>query len=240
MKSMEISVRLVRTAINRALSDPQILALFTPRGYGVEQLQEGLALCDVVQNSLETHGSIRLNTVNGTETFNDYWQITKLQYHLDLKVARFAFKNYESSSYFLQLAGKRFTAFDKWHVQAYDFYIGLRNKPELQMVVEKLGLTAERVNLGLQRLNELDAMRSQQETQKGSATSTRRQRGEAFDALNRWVYSFRRYARLALAATPEHLKTLGLESISAKAPKKVEMIKAELPVHNMMSAQQAV
>jgi hypothetical protein len=240
MNSMEFTVRQVRNTLNRAINDPKIMALLTPRGYGFEQLQEGLALCDVVQNSLEAHGSTRLSKANITQTFNENWQNVKYYYHLDVQAARFAFKKNEGSSYFLQLAGKRFTSFDKWYVQAHEFYNGLRNQPELQSAVEKLGLTAERVTLGIQRLNELDAMHSQQQMQQDSATNTSRQRREAFAALNQWVYSFRRYARLALAATPEHLKTLGLESISAKAPKKVEMIKAELPVHNMMSAQQAV
>lgn len=237
MKTMDTKLEPIRMTLSKAISDPEVLALLSRRGYGIEELQEGLALYALARDSAQNQGVARFSRVNATQTFHQRWRVVRIQYNHDVRLARLALKEYQGSRYFLQLDGTRTQAFGEWYEQAKEFYSSLTTQPDLLAAVAALGLTSERINQGIQQLQILEAARSQQQDQTGSAISTQRQRSAALDALNQWMTTFRRYARLALASVPEHLTTLGLDTSSQRTNKKVVMLpnKVESPAQSAMT-----
>ena len=221
MKSMETMLDQSRITLTKAMSDPQLSAALALRGYGAEQLQEGLMLCEVARETMRTEGSARFSKVSAAQTLLQSWKDVKLQYNHDVNMARVALKKYNGSQYFLQLNGTATTNFDRWYAQAHEFYLGLQSQPQLHEVITKQGLTAERIEMGIQSLRSLDELRSQQKSQKGSASRSRQQRDQALETFKRWMSAFRQFARLTFAKTPSHLVTLGLEPASPKTTRKV-------------------
>lgn len=211
MASLEKTLERARIALNNALNEPLVLNTLTQYGYDATRLQEGLALYEAARTLVQVQSDARHSKVSATKSFQQSLRQAKLHYHHDLRAARLALKEHEESRYFLQLKGTRAKQFDSWHEQARDFYFGLRDKPELQMLVATTGVTAERINQGIQWLQALDAARLQKSTEKGSAGDWCRQRNEALLALTRWMGVFRQVARAAFAAQPAYLTTLGLE-----------------------------
>ncbi len=230
MKSMDIVLEQIHTTLRTAINDPEVLTLLSRRGYDIAELQTGMTLVELARDSVQTQGIARFSKVNATQTFHETWRVAKIQYHHDVRVARLALNGLEGSRYFLHLDNSRLYTFDAWYVQAKEFYHSLRNQAELLALVARLGLTNERIDQGIQQLQALAVARTQQQTQKGSAVSSQRQRNQAFEDLTEWMTAFRQYARLALASTPEYLTILGLDSVSQKTSRKANLIKMEAPV----------
>ena len=217
-----------RSILNSAADDPQLLAILTRYGYGYEYLQEGIALCDSARISLQTQSKMRLNKVVARQAFQKNWEFAMLHYNNDLRLARVALKSYSGSSYFLQLNGTRAKEYEAWYEQAQSFYFGLRAEPEMHSLIEQIGLTAERIDHGVQLLQRLDADYQQRKVEKNNSVKTMQQRNEAFLALDRWMFTFRAIARTVLANQPAYLAKLGLEPKSSKAKKKEEVLQVKL------------
>lgn len=237
MKSMEPMLDQARVTLSMALSDPQLLEILARRGYGAEQLQEGMALCEIARNSIQTQGVARFSKVSATQTLQQKWKIAKFQYSHDVQSARLALKEYNGSGYLLQLNSTFPKNFEQWYAQAKDFYFTLNSHLELQTAVAKVGLSAERIAQGIQFLETLEELRTQQKTQQGSARRSRQQRDQEVEAFKRWMSDFRQYARLAFAATPSHLVTLGLEPASPKITRKIEVFQPAAPAGEPVAAQ---
>ncbi len=222
MATIEKTLNQARNALSNATNDPQIAAILARCGYDAERLQEGLALYQAARDTLQIQGDSRFNKVHATERLQSYWKEAQFHYQQDLRAARVALKQTGGTQYRLQLDGKRMKAFDEWLGQAKAFYFGLRNQVELQSVVQSMGLTVERIQQGIESLQTLETFRLQQNVQKGSARAMQRQQQQAINTLERWMTTFRQYARLALASTPEYLVTLDLKPVSYKRKKSEE------------------
>ena len=241
MTSMKKALEQTRIALTNALNDPQISATLASFGYGAERLQEGLALNEAASQSLQIQSDARLNKVTVNDNFQQLWQEAQRQFSYDLRGARLLLKQNPGASQFLQLNGPQSRTFDSWHGQAKSFYLGLRNRPDYQAVVQRMGLTLERINQGIYLLEQLEAIRLQQHVQKGNAGNKRNQRDETFAALDRWMFTFRGIARTAFADNPTHLETLGLAPAARKAKKPTAGLTVMQPAFNpqtlLMAAQ---
>lgn len=229
MTSIEKELAQAYVALHNAANDLQVLATLTLYGYNSQRLQEGLVLYEVAHNSVETQTMAHFSKATGSKSFQQSWREAQLQYSQDRRAARVAFQQNEEIRSFLQLDGSYPKSFDSWHQQARTFYVGLLNQPELQAVVQTLGLTVERIQQGIHFLHQLKTARLQQHAQKGSVGDTRNQRNEAFEALHRWMVTFRQVARAAFASDSVHLATLGLQPESRRQKKKDEVMLGAKP-----------
>ncbi len=230
MATIEKTLEQARITLSNAANDAQLLAILTQYGYGSERLQAGMALYTAARDSVQTESNAQFSKVNATQSFQQDWKVAKLHYQNDLRLARVALKQHDATHHFLQLNGTRSKPFDAWQGQAKDFYLGLRNQSELQAIVEPIGLTTERIEQGIQHLQRLEVVRLQNQAEKGSVVDTRLQRHDTFQALNRWMFTFRQIARAALAGNPAHLARLALEPESRKQKKKDEVMIVAKPV----------
>ncbi len=219
MATIKKSLEQAHVTLSNASSDVELLAILTRYGYGIEQLNEGMALYEAAHHAVQTQNDARFSKVSVTQSFQQNWQMAKFHYQSDLRVARVALKDIQATRRFLQLDGVRADAFEAWLGQAKDFYFGLRNQPELLVVTERLGLTAERIEQGIQHLQSLEVFRLQKHSEKGSAVNSRYQRVESFQALDRWMTTFRQLARIVLAPYPGYLSRLALDPQPRKQKK---------------------
>ncbi len=149
MATFEKSLGLAQTALRNAIDDPKLYSRLAFYGYGLEQLQEGLMLCETVANLQQSQSDTRFNKITIKQNFREHWLEAKFQFQRDLHVARFVFGKDEDTSSALQLNGNYSKNFDTWHKYAKNFYFSLRNKPELQAAVASKGLTPDRIDQGI-------------------------------------------------------------------------------------------
>ena len=224
MATFEKSLGLAQTALRNAIDDPKLYSRLAFYGYGLEQLQEGLMLCETVANLQQSQNDTRFNKITIKQNFQEHWLEAKFQFQRDLHVARFVFGKDEDTSSALQLNGKYGTNFDTWYKHAKNFYFSLRNKPELQAAVASKGLTSDRIEQGIERLAQLEADRRATQAHKGSSSDSRAQRDEAFQKLKRWMVKFRTVARVAFDEQPNLLASLGIPTPSSKPKKKSSIV----------------
>ena len=226
MATMEKILEQARITLSNAASDPQLLTSLSAYGYGSEKLQEGMALYELARVSVQAQNNARFNKAKTQQAFQKTCKLAQVHYRNDLNIARIALKDHADAQVLLQLNSKSGKTFAARHAQAREFYFGLRNKPELQPLVEGAGLTIERINRGIQYLETIDAVRLQQHNESGSVKDTKQERNAAFQALAGWMATFRTIARVAFADQPAKMIRLGLTS----TPHKTKKPEIKLPV----------
>ncbi len=229
MSIIEKTLEQARATLTIATNDAELIAILSRYGYGVEQLQEGKALYEAARDSVRMQSDHHFHKVNTTQAFQELWRLAKLHYQNDLRVARMALKEHQPLRHFLQLEGTRPQSFQSWLGQAKEFYTRLSDRPELLALVAPMGLTSERIEKGLEYMHRLENFRTQRQSENGHSVNTRMQRNESFEALNRWMFTFRMVARGVLALYPAHLMTLGLGTESRKQKKSTGVLLVTRP-----------
>lgn len=219
MASIEKMLEQTHFTLTSATNDPQLLAILTEYGYGNERLQQGLVLYAAARDSLQTQNNVTFSKVNATQLFLQEWKLARLYLHNDLRLARTALKQHDATQRFLHLNMGQTNNFTGWLKQAKEFYFGLRDQAELRGMVEALGLTDEKIEQGIQRIQRLGELRLQRHTEMSSVANTRFQRNKSFDALEQWMSTFRRLARVFLEPYPAYLVALGLGTETRKQKK---------------------
>lgn len=230
MSTIEKTLEQARITLTNATSDAELIAMLSRYGYGIEQLQEGKTLYENARDSVRMQSETYFQKVNTAQAIQELWQLAKLHYQNDLRVARVALKENHPLRHFLQLDGARPQALQNWLGQAKEFYARLSNRPELQTLLAPLGLTNERIEQGIAYMQQLESFRAQRHSEHGDTVNTRLQRNESFEALKRWMFTFRMVARGVLALYPAHLATLGLGTESRKQKKSTAVLLPTKPV----------
>lgn len=230
MSTIEKFLEQARITLTNATNDPELIAILSRYGYGIEQMQEGKVLYANARDSVRMQHDARFQKVNTTQAVQELWQLAKLHYHNDVRTARVALKENQALRHFLQLDGTRPQTLQNWLGQAKEFYTRLSDRPELQALTAPLGLTYERIEQGLAYMQQLESFRAQRQSEQGNSVNTRLQRNESFEALKRWMFTFRMVARGVLAPYPAYLATLGLGTEVQRQKKRTGMLLATRPV----------
>ena len=69
MATMERRLEQARIALTNASNKPQVLATLTLYGYGIERLQEGMALYEAARVAAQTKTTAQFDKLNATESF---------------------------------------------------------------------------------------------------------------------------------------------------------------------------
>ncbi len=213
-----------RIALNNALSDYNVSTTLAAYGYDLARLQEGLTLCENSRAALQLQGSALISKVNASKEFYELWKQAQLHANHDMRIMRLVHKQTNGIRYFVKLDPIPKQGYESWLAQARDFYHRLSTNLELQSLVAPSGITSARIEQGTALLHRLDALRLQQKAERGNESAIRHQRDEMFAALNTWMSTFRQFARIAFAASPEQLAILGMKSAVRKQNKKGEQM----------------
>ena len=155
MVAMERILEQARITLSNAASDPQLLARLSVYGYSSEKLQQGMALYELARVSVQAQSNARSNKAKTQQAFQKTCKLAQVHYRNDLNIARIALKDHADAQVLLQLNSKSGKTFAARHAQAREFYLGLRDKPEFQPIVEGAGLTSSASTAGFNTWKQL-------------------------------------------------------------------------------------
>lgn len=224
MATFEKTLEQVRIALRNAMDDPQLLSTLSLYGYGMERLQEGMAYYETANAQLQSQNDANFAKTKTLRSFEKNWETARFYLQSDLKVAQFVLSKDESMDPLLPVNTPNSRNFDKWREHAKSFYLGLRKDPELQAAVASMGLSAERIEIGIERLRALEEERRAIQSQKGNTNDSRKRRSAAFQELHHWMIRFRKIARVAFEAQPGYLSSLGIQPPTQQSKQKKKSV----------------
>jgi hypothetical protein len=199
-----------RNAITNAMGNKEISLALAGYGYDKKRLQDGLSLCEKVE---------QLNAVKHEEYGEQYEATDALKaarveanklYMKHVKLARIAFKKERLISGALMLDGNRSDSYTGWLNQANVFYTNALKRENVLTGFALLGITREELEEGQARVKEVEKKFSHQNEQTSEAQDATRQRDLVFDDLDEWTGDLIAVSRIALEEKPQYLEMLGV------------------------------
>jgi hypothetical protein len=132
----------------------------------------------------------------------------KALYKEHLNIARFVYRDDSLMQDQLQLKGNRKGDWAGWLAQVLGFYTKVETSA--LAVMKKNGATAEDLARGKAMAQALTAAYEDKKSNKGDAQSATKKRDEVLKAIDRWVSSFKKVARVAMEDDPQLLEVLGM------------------------------
>jgi hypothetical protein len=199
-----------QNAIANAINQPLLRPYLDEYGYTEAKLKLGEDLykksSDAQQRQKKEYG----------EQFEATFELEEAKTRADkiymkyLKVARIALGNDPGPVNALQLLGRRACSFSGWINQAKAFYANAIRDPRVMETLAEYNITKAKLVRGQELLLECKVKYNTKLKEKGEAQTATRQRDEAFDALDEWIYDFVAIARIALEENPQYLEILGI------------------------------
>ncbi len=200
----------IENGILGAVNNPEIRAMMEQYGYTEKRLAEGKSLLDKALKLMAEHVKKYSDQYIATDTVSKQQESAHANYIVVLKIVRVAFKgNVELLSRFNAM-GKRSKSLSGWLREARILYTNLLNSQEELVVMEKFGITLERLEEDLKAVNMVEELNSKQLEKIGEAQQSTLTRDETFNALFNWYSDFRAIARIALYGKPQLLEVLGI------------------------------
>lgn len=198
-----------RLALDNAFGTPEILALFKLYGYGVEKFQEGQTLLRALEESHAAQLRLYAQQKEATAAFHAAWDVARKTYAQHAKIARALLAAQPARLARLGLEGARARAFNKWLIQARQFYREALADAELGDLLAQGGMTRPVLEAGWTAVEAAVQANNAQEAAKGLAQQSTQDRDAAAAAFQRWLRHFWQIADVALADQPQWLERLG-------------------------------
>jgi hypothetical protein len=179
-------------------------------GYDEAAFQQGQALLDAFAQAVQVRQSEAGAQLSATDALNDAWDAFHSQTYMPhVTIARLVFDD-EGTQRRLGITGDRPDAFDAYIQEARRFYDTLVGDPTLQQAMATRGVDEAAVTAAIADLDQLEALDRTQEREKSEAQQATRVQNDARRAFADWLSDFQKFARVALADTPDLLEQLGL------------------------------
>jgi hypothetical protein len=180
-------------------------------GYPEERIREGERLWNKANELMVIQVNLYGNLYAATDEQEKFLEETYSQYMVVVKVTRVVLKKQPDMLARLGVTGKRPRSLSGWLRSGRILYTNLLETPEALKAVNTLGgITAERLQEGLQNITKIEDLHIKQLGEKSSAQQATQERDKAFDELCDWYSDFRAIARIALYDNPQLLEALGI------------------------------
>ena len=200
-----------KVAIDNAIQSPEILAALSIYGYDEVSLQEGSDLRETVVDLESQQNGAYGKQFAATQAFEQAWRETdRRHYAVHRRLVRLAYKKDKDRREALRLNERKKQSYGGWYHQAETFYRSLLNAPDVVETLARFNLTREQLEQAQGAVEQVGALKAEQEQQKTAAQQATQARDVALGALKEWLSAFREVARIALADDPEHLETIQL------------------------------
>jgi hypothetical protein len=201
-------------AIQNALDNPEILAALSAYGYDEAALQAGADLLATAQARHRQQQDEYAEQYSATEALNAAREAAAEVYSEHLTLARIAFREDGERYRFLQLDQRRKRTFSGWVEQAQSFYARLLETPGvLDALLARFPLDQAAFEAARDDIEALTDLNLAQENEKHEAQEATKTRDAALDALDVWLFDYRRVAEIALKAHPQQLEALNFGAI---------------------------
>ena len=212
MKNLSIDSKLLfaQNAINNAQSTEEIKSALSTYGYDDARLKEGEALyagaAELQASQVKEYG----DQYSATDALYLAKAVANKTYMEYIKIARIAMQGDRGAGASLKLTGIRKVTLSAWLKQTRTFYANALGSSEVITAMGRFGITQEKLEAGLELVNEVERKLNSQLKEKGEAQNATQARDEAFEGLQDWMGDFITISRIALAEKSQYLEVLGI------------------------------
>lgn len=200
----------VQSSISGVKNYPEISEMLSQFGYNEGKMAEGQAKLDKTKALMAQQVDNYGDQYGATEQVIKNREKAYANYMVLVKIMRVAFKGDVDALTSFMAIGQRSRSLSGWLREAQIAYTNLLNNSVSLEILEKYGITQERITDGLQQVQEIETLYSKQLEKKGEAQQSTLERDRAFDDLTNWYSDFRAVARIALYEKPQLLEVLGI------------------------------
>ncbi len=196
-------------AISGIESNDEISELLVLVGLTQDKIQAGRLLLTQAEELNHLHKKEYGEKYDATEQLHTIWKELKGYYNHLIAIGRIAFRNDVQAQTELQLTGSRKKNVVAYQEQAEITYGNILRSPEYKTRITGFGYTEERLTNEYNKVLELKEAIVSQQKETAEAIDSTRVRDEKLEELQDWMYELRELAKVALAAHPVYLETLG-------------------------------
>ncbi len=200
--------------LKNAGEHPDIAAALDTMGYDAAVIQAGQDLLNTARSLHDAQIKEYGEQHAATQAFVDASKQADKTYAAHRRLAKIAFKRDAQRQTDLLLNDRKAKAFNLWYEQARHFYTALLADTTAQTQLARYKITLETLQAAQSQVEQVFALNSTQEQEKGEAQAATQQRNTAIEALDEWLSEFKVVARIALEDSPQLLQALNLGSIS--------------------------
>jgi hypothetical protein len=199
----------LRAATN-ALADPEIATRLARRGFGVEALERGRQLCELVAEMERARAREQGEQYQATAAVQQARHNAEQHLRPLLRVARMAFEGDAGAAEALGLRSLRTGSTTKWIARARMFYSNAMLSPAIIERLARYNITELELAAGKDTLDALEEARRVQDLKRGSARDALQTRNAAVKEFDAWAREFKVISDVALDDRPALRAKLGL------------------------------
>lgn len=198
------------TALTNAKAQPEIASAMEESGYGPDEIAEGEAILKETQTVFTGNRTEDTEASDAYDEFDALKNNIEKQYKVHRKKAKIVFKNDPVTLQKLDIHKPEPDAYISWVDSLETFYGAITASEEIQAQLNRLKLTAEKVQQAAALIPQMKTARTKYLKEKGESEDATKAKDAAFAKLNSWMSDFYAVARIALEDNPQLLEALGI------------------------------
>jgi hypothetical protein len=186
--------------------EPELKAALAEFGYDDAALAEGQTLYDDAKALIKEQKKAYANQYKATRILNNTADDAKKYYLRLVKISKLALEGDEDSIKDLGISGQRKETYDGWTNEALTFFSTALASPDILAVLEPKGITVDSLTAGLQMVEDLDPLYTDQKNKIGLAQVATDSKTKKMDELFAWINKVIQYSRIAFEDDPQQLE----------------------------------
>jgi hypothetical protein len=197
----------VRTILDN-IRKPDMLDPLLPHGYDSTTIDEGDGLYTTADTKIKEQRQAISDKVKATRALNILEKAVKGTFTQHVTMARRALSSQEDHIKDLGIYGSLERSMAKWTDEAITFYSTAMANPDILLRLARFNIIETVLQQGLDDINGLITLNSEQEEKKGKAQSATEDKKKAIAALEKWIGDLLMVCRIAYIDDPQKLERL--------------------------------
>jgi hypothetical protein len=199
-----------RLALSNSEKQKEIAPAMATYGYTTEEIAKGWTLWNNLREKYDLNKEEDNETNATRKVFDTLVDKTGTDYSLHRKVAKIIFRYDDVVRHTLGLNGEVPDGYIPWLEKLKTFYVGVQNDETILGKLARGRITAETISDSLTAVTAIENARTAYLAEIGESQEATRAKDLAFDEMDKWMYEFLGFAKIALADKPQLLEGMGL------------------------------
>ncbi len=201
----------MRRGLTNCIDEVAIMERLILNGYGPDRMNEGLTLCDKLEQAREKYENLAAAQEKATAVRDEKREelMTYYKAHIDMSRKLFSRESAEYSA--LGLKGKRETSIPGIAAQVQKFYKTALADPDIQEVLLQVNIDNVKLQHGLDLLGELLDLETKQKAAMAEKEEARAEQEKQHQENEKWFSTCKTVAKHAFADRPHLMEILDVK-----------------------------
>jgi DNA-binding protein H-NS len=201
----------MRRGLTNSINEVAIMERLTPNGYGPDRMNEGLALCEKLEQAREKYERLAAAQEKATAERNKKKRELMRYFGAHIETCRKLFDTESTAYSALGLRGKRESKIEGITAQVKKFYNTALTDPEIQNVLMQVNLDTAKLQHGLDLLQELLDLETKQKAAMAEKEEARAEQVKQRRFNEKWFSTCKTVAKHAFTDRPHLMEILDVK-----------------------------